>query len=94
MAPVYRLTKKFYPKVIEAAKAGDLTIEYIDNDRDGSSSTPDEKPAAKPAATGQTYVVKSGESLSVLAKKFNTTQEKLLADNAGKVKNLGLGEGV
>lgn len=82
--------KKFYPKVIGAAKAGNLTIEYLDSDRDGAEAvTQPELSKPKAQTNSSSYVVKSGESLSVLAKKFNTSQEKLLADNADKVKTWG-----
>ncbi len=53
------------------------------------AAAPQQPAASKPA----TYVVQSGESLSVLAAKFNTTIDALKAANTSKLKRWGSVEG-
>jgi LysM repeat protein len=84
--------KKFYPKVIDAALAGDLTITYIDNDLDGSESTAPAQEVAS-SAGAKTHNVQSGETLGSLAKKYNTSIDALKSANAGKLKKWGSVEG-
>lgn len=60
---------------------------------DSKSTKPATKPvakpvAAKPASTASVYVVKSGDSLSTIAAKHNTTVAKLVSLNGIKDKNV------
>jgi hypothetical protein len=86
--------KKFYPKVIDAALAGDLTITYIDNDGAGSATAGAEEPVSTSESAGaKTHTVESGETLGSLAKKFGTSTDALKAANADKLKKWGSVEG-
>jgi LysM repeat protein len=44
-------------------------------------------PTAVPAPTAQTYVIKAGDTLSKIAKKFDVTVDELLAANKDTIKN-------
>lgn len=86
--------KKMYPKVIEAAHAGELTIEYIDKDRNNLTENELLTAAEKESPLyHKTYTVQTGDSLVEIAQKFGTTPEKLLLKNASKIKSRGVVKG-
>ena len=52
-----------------------------------ATSKPSKKPTAKPTKS-KTYTVKAGDTLTAIAKKYNTTVEALVKKNNIKDKNL------
>jgi LysM repeat protein len=52
-----------------------------------AASTPSPSPTPVPEPTAQTYVIKSGDTLSAIAREFNVTLDALLAANEGRISN-------
>jgi LysM repeat protein len=52
-----------------------------------AASTPSPSPTPVPEPTAQTYVIKSGDTLSAIAREFNVSLDALLAANEGRISN-------
>ena len=52
-----------------------------------AASTPSPSPTAVPAPTPQTYVIKSGDTLSRIAREFNVSLDALLEANKDRISN-------